>query len=227
MHTDVDFPVRRWTTEEYMRMGELGILPETGVELMDGLVREKNAWGSPKRWTYEDFSRMVTGGIVDEDERLELIDGDIVCMSPVGHRHIYTVDLLTAFFGEQARGRAILRVQSPLRFNTGEAPVPDLILLRMHPDRYRSREAGPWDALLIVEVADTSVTRDQEKAGLYARGAVPEYWIVNIDRRIVAVHQAPVAGEYTDVHEYPFTSGFASAALAGRMVHVSELLGPA
>src|SRR5687768_7943087 len=154
MHTAASLERRTWTVEEYQRMGELGMLPESGVELIDGEVREKNAWGTPRRWTYEDWERMVAGGIVDEDERLELVDGDLVCMTPVGHRHIYAVNLLTEFLGEQARGRAILQVQSPLRFNTGEGPVPDLVLLRMHEDRYRSRHAGPWDALLVVEVSD-------------------------------------------------------------------------
>src|SRR5688572_20562803 len=148
MHT-VATPARRsWTVDEYFRMGELGILPESGVELIGGEVREMNPWGTPRRWTYEDWERMVSGGILDEDERLELVDGDLVCMTPVGHRHIYAVNLLTEFLGEQVRGRAILQVQSPLKFNSGEGPVPGLVLLRVHGDRYRSRPAGPWDALL-------------------------------------------------------------------------------
>lgn len=208
-------------------MGELGILPESGVELIDGEVREKNAWGTPRRWTYDDWERMVSGGIVDEDERLELVDGDLVCMTPVGHRHIYTVDLLTEFLGEQARGRAILRVQSPLKFNTGEAPMPDLLLLRMHEDRYRSRWAGPWDALLVVEVSDSSLSDDLAKAEQYARVAIPEYWIVDVNRPAVLVHQHPVGGEYTDVREYRHGQAFPSPALGGREVRVEEVLGPA
>lgn len=226
MHTATGSVRRLWTVKEYQRMGELGILPESGVELIDGEVREKNAWGTPRRWTYEDWERMVAGGIVDEDERLELVDGDLVRMTPVGHRHIYTVDLLTEFLGEQARGRAILRVQSPLKFNTGEAPMPDLLLLRMHEDRYRSRLAGPWDALLAVEVSDSSLSDDLAKAEQYARVAIPEYWIVDVNRPAVLVHQQPVGGEYTDVREYRHGQVFSSPALGEREVRVEEVLGP-
>lgn len=226
MHTATTPARRRWTCDEYERMGQLGILPECGVELIQGEVRERNAWGTPRRWTYEDWERMVAAGIVDEDERLELVDGDLVWMTPVGHRHVYTVDLLTEFLGERARGRAVLRVQSPLKFNSGEGPVPDLVLLRMHEDRYRSREAGPWDALLVVEVTDSSLARDLAKAEQYARAAIPEYWLVDVNRAAVLVHQIPAGGEYTQIDEVRHGQAFLSPALGEPAVRVEEVLGP-
>ncbi len=220
-------PARKsWTAEEFFRMGELGILPESGVELWGGEVREMNPWSTPRRWTYEDWERMVAGGIVDEDERLELVDGELVCMTPVGDRHMYAVDLVAEYLWSEMRGHAIVRVQSPLKFSTGEAPVPDLALLRMHEDRYRSRPAGPWDALLVVEVADSSLARDLAKAGQYARAAIPEYWIVDLNRAAVLVHQAPVGGEYRDVRPYRHGQSFPSPALGGRQVRADEVLGP-
>lgn len=226
MHTATTPARRRWTYEEYQRMGEVGILPELGVELIQGEVRERNACGTPRRWTYEDWERMVAAGIVDEDERLELVDGALVCMTPVGDRHMYTVDLVAEYLWSQMRGRAIVRVQSPLKFNTGEAPVPDLVLLRMHEDRYRSRPAGPWDALLVVEVSDSARARDLARAEQYARAAIPEYWIVDVNRPAVLVHQEPVGGEYTRVYEYRHGQVFQSPALGGREVRVEEVLGP-
>lgn len=226
MHTVARSGRRSWTVEEYQRMGELGILPESGVELIGGEVREKDSWGTPRSWTYEDWERMVAGGVLDEDERLELMDGDLVPMTPVGHRHIYTVDLLTDFLAEQARGRAILRVQSPLQFDSRVGPIPDLVLLRMSDDRYRSRQAGPWDALLAVEVADSSLDRDLVKAEQYARAGIPEYWIADVNRPAVLVHLAPVRGEYTLVRSYLHGQAFASPALGGREVRVEEVLGP-
>lgn len=226
MHTAATPACRRWTAEEFERMGEVGILPESGVELIDGEVREKNAWGTPRRWTYEDWERMVAGGIVDEDERLELVDGDLVCMTPIGDRHMYTVDLVAEYLWTQVRGSAIVRVQSPLKFHTGEAPVSDLVLLRIQEGRYRSRSAGPWDALLVVEVTDTSLARDLAKAEQYARAAIPEYWIADVNRPAVIVHQSPVSGEYTDVRAYRYGQAFASPALGGREVSVEEVLGP-
>lgn len=207
-------------------MAELGILPESGVELVQGEVREKNAWSTPRRWTYEDWERMVAGGVVDEDERLELVDGELVCMTPVGDRHMYTADLVAEYLWSLMRGRAIVRVQSPLKFNTGEASVPDLVLLRMHEDRYRTRPAGPWDALVVVEVSDTSRARDLAKADQYARAAIPEYWIVDVNRAAVLVHQVPVSGEYTQVREYRHGQAFQSPALGGREVRAEEVLGP-
>lgn len=227
MHTATTPARRRWTCDEYERMGELGILPECGVELIQGEVRERNAWATPRRWTYEDWERMVAGGIVDEDERLELVDGDLVCMTPIGDRHMYTVDLVAEYLWSQMRGRAIVRVQSPLKFNTGEAPVPDLVLLRMQEDRYRSRPAGPWDALLVVEVTDSSRARDLAKAEQYARVAIPEYWIVDVNRSAVLLHRQPVGGEYTEVREYRHGQVFSSPALGEREVRVEEVLGPA
>lgn len=227
MHTAVNPARRVWTAEEFFRMGELGILPRAGVELVDGEVRERNAWGTPRRWTYEDWERMVAGGIVDEDERLELVDGELVCMTPVGDRHMYTVDLVAEYLWSQMRGRAVVRVQSPLKFSTGEAPVPDVVLLRMTEDRYRVRKAGPWDALLVVEVSDSSVARDLAKAGQYAQAAIPEYWIVDVNRPAVLVHLAPEGGEYTDVRRYGRGQSFPSPALDGRAVQAEEVLGPA
>lgn len=223
MRTDVNLPVRRWTPDEYARMAELGILPEAGVELIDGIVREKNAWGTPWRWTYEDFERME--GVVDEDERLELIDGEIVHMTPVGHRHTYTVDLIAEYLWARVLGHGLVRVQSPVHLAKEDGPVPDLVLFRMHEDRYRSRQAGPSDALLVVEVADTSVRRDRRKGLRYARAGIPEYWLVNVSRPAIVVHQKPVAGEYTDVCEYRHGSGFNSPALDGREVRAEEVLG--
>lgn len=226
MHTAASPARKLWTAEEFSRMGELGILPQAGVELVEGEVRERNACGSPRRWTYEDWERLVAAGVLDEDERVELVDGELVRMTPVGHRHIYAVNLLTEFLAVQARGRAILQVQSPLKFNFGEAPVPDLVLLRMHEDRYRSRPAGPWDALLVVEVSDSSRARDLVKAVQYAQAAIPEYWIVDVNRPAVLVHTAPVSGEYTRIREYRHGQSFASPALEERNVRVDEVLGP-
>lgn len=226
MHTAAKPARRSWTVDEYCRMGALGIVPESGVELIRGEVREKNAWGTPRRWTYDDWERMIAGGVLDEDERLELVDGDLVCMTPVGDRHMYTVDLVAEYLWTHMRGRGIVRVQSPLKFHTGEAPVPDLVLLRMHEDRYRSRPAGPWDALLVVEVSDTSLPRDLAKAEQYAQAAIPEYWIVDVNRAAVLVHQTPVGGEYTVVTRCRHGEGFLSPALRGLEVRVDEVLGP-
>ncbi|HYH81943.1 MAG TPA: Uma2 family endonuclease [Longimicrobium sp.] len=226
MDAAIQVPTRQFSSDEFERMGDLGILPKC-AELIYGEVQDKTGRGTPHTWTYEQYLALSHAGILAEDERTELLDGKIVSMTPVGHRHVYIVDNLVALLGPWAPGRAILRVQSPVRFNTVDAPQPDVTLLRLHPDRYRSREAGPWDALLMVEVADSSVVRDREiKGPMYARAAVPEFWLVDVNRGSVVVHMNPVAGEYTSVREYSHRDAWNSPALDGRSVQVEEVLGP-
>jgi Uma2 family endonuclease len=218
---------RLFNVDEFYRMSEVGILPMRGVELIDGDILELNGRGTPRRWTYDEYVQMGEAGILSGEERTELIRGEIVCMTPVGHRHVYVVDLLTERLGEWARGKALLRVQSPLKFNDMEAPQPDLCLLRLHEDRYLSREAGPWDALLVVEVSDSSVQRDRDVKGpMYARAAIPEFWLVDLNRNVLVVHEKPAGGEYTQVREYAAGDAWISPALGGREVRTDDVLGP-
>jgi Uma2 family endonuclease len=216
---------RRWTRREIRRMGELGILPSSGVRLIDGEVRGTDSVDTRRRWSYDEVVRMVRGGVLDADERIELINGDIVCMTPVGHRHQYVVDLLTEFLGARVRGRGVLRVQGSVLFDWLEAPQPDLVVFRMMEDRYRSREPGAWDALLVVEVADTSLARDLEKAALYASARIPEYWIVELQRSVVRVLRDPVGLGYADAREFGHGEVFTCEVLGGE-VAVDEVLGP-
>lgn len=219
---------RQFNVDEYYRLAEIGILSIRGVELIDGDVLEMNGRGTPRRWTYDEYVQMGEAGILSGEERTELIRGEIVCMTPVGHRHIYVVDLLTEHLAEWCRGSALLRVQSPLKFNDLEAPQPDLCLLRLHEDRYLSREAGPWDALLVVEVSDSSLLRDRDVKGpMYARAAIPEFWIVDLSRDVVLVHEEPAGGEYTVVREYGIGDSWNSPALGGRQIRATDVFGPA
>lgn len=224
MDSAVAIQRRLFNPDEFERMGPLMILPEC-AELISGVVQDKTGGWSPHCWTYDQYVELGAAGILGDDERTELIDGEILSMTPVGHRHIYVVDQLNLCLTDWVRGQALVRVQSPLRFNSVEAPHPDLTVLRLTDDHYRSRQAGPWDALLVVEVSDTSVIRDRDVKGpLYARAAIPEYWVVDVNRPVVVVHLAPVAGEYTDVREFAPGESWFSPAL-GREVGVDDALG--
>lgn len=226
MHAVARLTHRRFTAAEFERITELGLVPRC-AELVQGEVQDRGgAWAQRHRWTYDEYVELGRTGVIKEDERTELLDGEIVCMTPVGHRHIYVVDQLTLLLADRVRGKAIVRIQSPLRFNAIEAPVPDAVVLRLHPDRYRSRQAGPWDALLVVEVADTSLANDREVKGtLYARAQIPEFWIADVNAPSVIVHQKPIGGEYTDVRTYGPGESWQSPALAGRAVSADEVLG--
>jgi Uma2 family endonuclease len=216
---------RLFNADEFERMGPLLIVPEC-AELLDGVVTDKTGGWTPHCWTYDQYVELGRAGILNEDERLELLDGEIACMSPIGHRHVYVVDQLTKRLSQWMSGRALLRVQSPLRFNPVEAPQQDIVLLRLHEDEYRSREAGPWDALLVVEVAETSLETDREVKGpRYARAAIPEFWLVDVNGATVTVSLNPAGGEYTDVRTYGPRDSYVSQALEGRTVSVDEALG--
>jgi len=151
------------------------------------------------RFTVDDYHRMAEAGILAEDDRVELIEGEIVEMSPVGRRRHACLDKMTALLAGRLAGRAIVRIQGPVRLSQFSEPQPDLLLLRPRADYYASVDAGPDDVLLLIEVADASLAYDREvKAPLYARAGLAEYWILDLqsDRLLVFRDPDPGAGRY-------------------------------
>ncbi|MBI2217960.1 MAG: Uma2 family endonuclease [Candidatus Rokubacteria bacterium] len=109
------------------------------------------------RFTVDHFHRMAAAGVFTEDDRVELLEGEITVMSPIGDRHVACVDFLNDRFGEALRVRALVRVQSPVRLGPHSAPQPDIALLRRSADYYRAVPATPRDVFLVIEVADADV----------------------------------------------------------------------
>ena len=142
-----------------------------------------------RRFTRAEYERMVEAGILDADERVELLDGEIVPMSPQGDRHVLVVyrvaKLLEAAFG---RGFFIL-TQSSHPLDDLSKPEPDVAVIRGAPEDYSGGRARR--AALVAEVAETTLARDQLKASLYARAHVPEYWLADLGRDELIVHRAP------------------------------------
>jgi Uma2 family endonuclease len=152
------------------------------------------------RFTVADFHRMAEAGILGGDDRVELIDGEIVEMTPIGSRHAACVDRLAQLFFEQVGRRAIVRVQSPIRLGEHSEPQPDVTLLRPHPDFYAASHPRPEDVLLVVEVAETSAQLDRAvKAPLYARAGIPELWLVDLEAEAIVVHRLASSEGYRDV----------------------------
>ena len=134
---------------------------------------------STYRFSVDDYHRMAEAGILTEDERVELIRGEIVMMSPIGSRHSACVSRLIDAF-EPIHDQAIRSVQSPLRLEDSE-PEPDFVLVARRDDYYAAELAGAGDAHLVVEVADTSQRYDREVKGpLYAENGVREYWLIDL-----------------------------------------------
>ncbi|MGH7728536.1 MAG: Uma2 family endonuclease [Vulcanimicrobiaceae bacterium] len=142
------------------------------------------------RFTNEDYHAMGEAGILPHDLRVELIDGQIVEMSPLGRRHAAAVDRLNRMFVLAFRESAIVRVQGPLKLPPFSEPQPDLLVLAERTDYYAAGGPFAGDTLLAVEVADSSLRFDMKvKAPLYAREGIPELWIVDLTRDRLLVYR--------------------------------------
>ena len=159
-------------------------------------------------FTVEEYHLMGKTGIIGEDDRVELLEGEIFQMSPVGSRHAACVDRLAYLFFRVLQGQAIVRVQNPLRLSGYSEPQPDLALLKCRSDFYSLAHPGPEDVLLLVEVMESSQDYDREvKLPLYARHGVSEVWLVDLEGQAVEVYRRPSAEGYREVRRITPGSG--------------------
>lgn len=149
------------------------------------------------RFTIEDYHRMGETGVLRPNARVELLDGEIIDMSPIGPFHGGVTKYLIELFSVAARGRWKLGVQDPVCLNDNSEPQPDVALLRPAPDFYRRRHPTAEDVFLLIEVSDTTLELDRkEKLPLYGRAGVPEVWIVNLNELTVEIYRDPHFGGY-------------------------------
>ena len=181
----------------------------------------------PKRlFTVDEYYRMAEAGLFSEDDRLELIEGEVVEMSPIGSRHAACVDRLNRLFSTRVEGRAIVRVQSPIRLGRYSEPQPDLALLQPRDDFYAQAHPEPEDVLLVVEVAETSAAYDREvKVPLYARSGIPEVWLVDLEAGQVEVYREPTPKGYREVERVGPGQPLAPQALPDRELAVEAIIG--
>ena len=152
---------------------------------------------STKKFTVDDYYRMAEVGIIGPEERVELIDGQIVQMSPRGIRHIAATHRANTLFTEALGRRVIVSVQNPLRLDRFNEPQPDIIILKPQRDFYASRNSGPEDASLVIEISDTSLSYDRKvKIPHYAAKRVAEVWIENLKDDVLLVYRDPARGTY-------------------------------
>lgn len=151
------------------------------------------------RLTADQFQQIGAAGIFHPEDRLELVDGALIEMSPIGSRHAAIVIYLTELFISRLIGRAIVSSQGPLRLSERTELYPDVMLLRPRADRYISIVPTAADALLVVEVADTSFAFDHRtKLPLYAAAGVPEYWLLDLTHTRLLVHRHPDGDLYRE-----------------------------
>ena len=178
-------------------------------------------------FTVDEYHRMGEVGILGEDDRIELIEGEILEMSPIGSRHAGIVNRLTDVFTLRLRWRAIVAVQNPISLGSKYSePQPDCTLLRPNADYYAGRLPEPPDILLVVEVMDTSVGYDRGlKLPLYARAGIPEVWLVDSNaERVNACHQ-PAPEGYHETLTFGRGDALSSAAFPGVVFTVADLIG--
>ena len=151
------------------------------------------------RLTVEEYHRIGEAGIFHEDMRIELIEGELIDMAPIGSLHVATVNDLVAQFSLAIAGVAIISVQNPILLAPSTEPQPDITLLRCRQDSYRSALPGAADILLLIEVTDSSASYDRQvKIPLYARHGIPEVWLVDLQQKRLETyrHPDPETGEY-------------------------------
>jgi Uma2 family endonuclease len=152
------------------------------------------------RFTVDEYHRMGEIGLLHPDLRVELIEGEIIDMTPIGPDHVGTVNYLTAVLSGPLRAKAIVQVQGPVRLSNITEPEPDLLVLLSRDDFYRSRLPAPGDVVLAIEVAKTSLRFDRQvKLPLYARAGMPETWIVDISGQTIIVATGPGPDGYEHV----------------------------
>ena len=153
-----------------------------------------------RRFTVDEYSRMADAGILSEDDRVELIDGAIVNMVPIGALHAGVIIRLNHLLSRLVGDRAMISPQNPVRLSDFSEPLPDVMLLCPRQDFYTSAHPGPGDVLLLMEVADSSVDYDRSvKVPLYARHSVPEVWVIDLQRGLVEVYRDPAPGGYREI----------------------------
>ena len=180
-----------------------------------------------RRFTIEEFQRMGEAGILDEDERVELIEGEIVEMTPIGPPHASMVARLNALFAARLGGRVIVWPQNPLvlRRQTSQFQ-PDLALLRPRADFYAARHPEPADALLVIEVMDSSVARDRRvKLPIYARAGVEEVWLVHAVVSTVEVCRDPRGSDYRDRRVLDRSAVLSLLAFPDLVLTVADIVG--
>ena len=177
------------------------------------------------RFTVSEYRRMVEAGIFGEDDRVELLEGEIVQMSPIGSRHAACVARLTTLLA-RLHDRAIPWVQNPVVLGEYSELQPDITLLRFREDFYAQTLPGPHDVLLLIEVADSSVEYDQEiKVPLYSRAGVAEVWLVNLVQQRVTVYRDPSPVGYQEVRVATPGETVSPRSFPELEISVGELLG--
>ncbi|CDH47694.1 MAG: Uma2 family endonuclease [Candidatus Competibacteraceae bacterium] len=166
---------------------------------MSTLLAERELLNSQPRhhWTVAEYHRMGDMGLLNEDSRVELIEGELIEMAPIGSSHGGEVKYFNNKFVSLLQGKVIVSVQDPIILGGYAEPQPDIALLRWRDDFYRKANPHPEDVLLLIEVSDSTLRYDCDvKVPLYASHGIPEVWLLDIQNRQLEIYRDPINGHY-------------------------------
>ena len=173
------------------------------------------------RLTVRDYHRLAEAGVLGEDDRVELLEGQLVDMASIGPRHALAVDALSESLVMAAAGQAVVRVQNPIVLDDTSEPRPDFALLRKPWHGYPDKHPRPPDVYLVIEVADSSLDFDLgAKLELYASSGIREFWVVDLTSNRVLVHRDPNDGGYRTVTDVGMSGTLQVEALPGVTIPV-------
>jgi Uma2 family endonuclease len=177
-------------------------------------------------FTVAEYHRLAELGILHEDDRVELLDGQVVVMSPIGPRHAGCVKMLNRLMHRALGETVTLGVQDPLVLSERAEPEPDLAVLAPRPDNYRRSHPHPEEVFLVIEVADSSLDRDHvRKIPLYAAAGIPEVWVVDLEGEGITLHRAPGPAGYGDITTASRGETISPRLLPHVSLSVDEILG--
>lgn len=179
-----------------------------------------------KRFTVIDYEQMAATGIISDGDRVELIEGEIVEMAALGPQHAACVDRLTQRLPFLVQGRAIVRVQNPIRLSEHSQPQPDVTLLQPRDDFYAGGHPEPEDVLLLIEVSESSLAYDRDvKLPLYAAAGIAEVWLVALLPQVVEVYRAPSEYGFGEKRTLRRGDTLSPLHLPDAVLRVDEMLG--
>jgi len=177
-----------------------------------------------KQFAVGEYEQMIAAGVFREDERLELIEGEIIEMSPIGSAHLASVNRLNHLLVALAGALAQVSVQNPVHLARSE-PQPDIVLLRPRPDFYAEALPGPSDVLLLIEVSDTTADYDRSvKIPLCGRSGILERWLIDLIDNVIVVHLGPFTSGYRIKQTYGLGEHIPLATLPGFSVAADDIL---
>ena len=179
-----------------------------------------------KLFNVDDYHRMESAGILSPEDRVELIDGEIIELSPVGKIHRARVMRITKILMFALNDKANVSIQSPLRLNDASEPEPDVVVFKHREDCYEAEYESPGDVLLVVEISDSSLAYDRNvKSNLYARSEILEYWVEDVTNKTLIVHREPREGTYRNVSTLRQGESLSPLAFPDVVIALDDLLG--